>query len=87
MEQPTNGDIMGALHQHDLRLVRLEGKVDGLDRDVTRNGTRTDLAFQKLEDLAEAVAKLSGGQRLILLIVGVGIPLIAGLELWDRIGL
>ncbi len=85
-QNPSNSDIITALHQHDVRLVRLEADMEGLQRDVTAQSGRMDRATAKLEELAEAVAGLEGTQKLIFWIVATGIPLIAGLELWDRIG-
>ena len=78
-------EIIRALHEHDVRLVRVEGIVGTLDRDMTAQAGRMDRASEKLEQLAEAVSALGAGQKMILLIVGTGIPLIAGMELWDRL--
>jgi hypothetical protein len=85
-QHPSNADIIGALHKHDVRLVRLESDMEGLQRDVTAQAGRMDRAAAKLEELAEAVAAMSGVQRAILFIVASGIPIILGLELWDRLG-
>jgi len=85
VDQPTNQDIIAALHSHDVRLVRVEAEVNSLQRDVTAQAGRMDRATAKLEELAEAVAALTGTQRMIFWIVASGIPLIAGLELWERL--
>lgn len=84
-DTPSNSDIIQALHHHDVRLVRLESKVDSLDRDVTAQAGRMDRATQKLEELAEAVAGLEGTQKMIFWLVATLLPGIAVLELWDRL--
>lgn len=84
-QPPTHNDILTALHSHDVRLVRLESEVSAVQRDVIAQAGRMDKAAEKLEQLAEAVAGLEGTQKLIFWIVATGIPIIAGLELWDRL--
>ena len=84
-DNPSNADILGALHQHDIRLVRLEADMEGLQRDVTTQASRMDRVVAKLEELAETVAGLEGTQKMIFWIVATGIPLILGLDLWSRI--
>lgn len=84
--QPSHADIISVLHQHDVRLVRLESDMGSLQRDATAQAGRMDRAFEKLEELATAVAGLQGTQRMIFWIVATGIPLVVGLELWDRLG-
>ena len=85
-DAPSHSDIITALHEHDVRLVRLEGAVSGIERDVLAQAGRMDRAAEKLEQLAEAVAGLQGTQKMIFWIVATGIPLIGALELWDRLG-
>lgn len=84
-DSPSNSDIINVLHEHDVRLVRLEGEVTSIQRDVTHQGTRMDRAAERLEQLAEAVARLDGTQKMIFWIVATLLPLIASLELWDRL--
>jgi hypothetical protein len=73
------------MHKHDVRLVRLESEVGSIHRDMATQTGRMDRAAEKLEELAEAVAGLTGTQKTVLWIVGTGIPLIVFLDLWERL--
>lgn len=72
-------EILQALHDHDRRLVKVETELHGLHREVSV--LRTQLA-----QLIGDVGSLSGGQKIILAIISIGVPLIAGLQIWGALG-
>ena len=71
-------EIMQALHDHDRRLVKVETELHGLHKEV-------GVLRAQLESLIDHVGELKGSHKLILAIVGFGVPAIIALELWNRI--
>lgn len=76
-------DILATLHQHDLRLTRVEERQSAMAGEIAEQTKRLEKLADKIEQLSELAASLDGRQKLILTIILIGIPLIVGLEIWN----
>jgi hypothetical protein len=85
VDHPTHQDILDKLHLHDLRLVRVEERQSAMAGEQADQSRRLDTLSARIERLGDLIAGLSAQQRLILAFLAVGLPVIAGLELWDRL--
>ncbi len=78
-------DIMATLHSHDLRLTRVEERQSAMAGEIAEQTKRLEKLADKIEQLSNLASSLDGRQKLILAIITIGIPLIAGLEIWDKL--
>ena len=81
--------IMSALHDHDRRLVAVETEVRGIHNEIrdlkaaiTSVVQETRGVAAKMDTLGDKVGELTGTQRMLLWILGAGIPLLVMLEAW-----
>lgn len=83
----TDDKVMEALHDHDKRLVAVETEMRGihteiraLKADIAQNATVSATALEKISEVAIKVSGLASSHKLVLLLLGVGVPLLVGLE-------
>ncbi len=91
-EIPNHQDILDRLHQHDLRLTRVEVQQKSMAHEITEQTGRLEKLTEGMEKLADKVAALTsafagldGKLQVVLAIIVIGIPLIVGLEIWDKL--
>ncbi len=89
VEIPNHQDILDRLHQHDLRLTRVEVQQTSMATEITEQtgrlekmGDRLDRLADKIESLTLLAGELDGRQKIILAVITVGVPLIISLEIW-----
>jgi len=89
IEIPNHQDILDRLHAHDLRLTRVEVQQTSMAKEISEQtgrlehmASRLDRLADKIEQLAILAGGLDGRQKLILTIIGIGVPLIVSLEIW-----
>ncbi len=92
IEIPDHKDILDRLHEHDLRLTRVEVRQQAMANEITEQTGRLEKLTEGMEKLADKVAALTaafsgldGKLQLVLAIIVIGIPLIVGLEIWDKL--
>ncbi len=88
-EIPDHKDIIDRLHQHDLRLTRVEVQQTSMANEISEQtgrlekmSDRLDRLSDKIERLTLLAGELDGRQKIILAVITVGVPLIISMEIW-----
>ena len=85
-QPPSHQDIITLIHAHDVRLTRVEERQSAMQGEQHDQSSRMDGLAAEVQNLAKMVTSMTAKQQVILWFVVVGVPIIAGLEIWDRIG-
>ena len=89
VEIPDHRDILAKLHEHDLRLTRVEVQQTSMATEISEQTTRLEKMGDRLDRLADKIERLTllageldGRQKIILATITIGVPLIISLEIW-----
>jgi archaellum component FlaC len=89
VEIPNHQDILDKIHAHDVRLTRVETQQTSMAREITEQTTQLEKLREgleklgdKLERLLVAYSSVDGRLKLVLAVIGFGVPAIIGLEIW-----
>jgi hypothetical protein len=88
-EIPNHQDILDRIHAHDVRLTRVETQQTSMAREITEQTSQLEKLREGLEKLGDKIEQLmvaygsvDGRLKLVLVIIGLGVPAIIGLEIW-----
>lgn len=85
-----DGELEKQLHDHDLRLTRVEAELQGVHKeireqreDIRLNAEIARSVRSEVSNLALKIGELTGSSRLLLWGIGLFAALIGGLEAWS----
>jgi hypothetical protein len=86
-------DIIGALHDHDRRLVAVEvevrnihGDLKTLAGDVRANAAVAREALNAIARLSSEISAVASSQKILLWVLGLAVPALVALEAWSVLG-
>jgi chromosome segregation ATPase len=81
--------IIDALQAHDRRLTRVEATLDEVSKSAQQRDDRLDRISARVEAIADLfgaqLATLTARQQILFWLAITLLPMIAALELWDRL--
>lgn len=93
VEEQPRPDLTAVVRDHEVRLVRLETKVESelsgirshlrdQQTDIRQNKVLAESIQSQISLLTKSIGELQGSQRALLWILGMASVVIAGLEAW-----
>ena len=73
---------MSELDEIDRRLIRVEAKVDSIERNEARRDTVIENLRERVSDIADDLRELCGSHKVVKWLIGIGIPILLALEFW-----
>lgn len=85
-EQVTHLDLQQQIAHLDRRVIVLETEMHAVRHDVKENAAIAKRIGERVDEVYRMLGELSGGQKMLVWMFGVGIPALIGINLWNILG-